>query len=72
MPNNSLSPQNKRRIMNKKVYTKPELAVEEVKIETLMLTDSLILNEEGGKEEALSTGRRGTWGNLWAGETEEK
>ena len=66
MPNNSLSLQNKRRIMNKKVYIQPELTVEELFIETPMLTSSFELNEEGGNEESLSNDRRGDWGNLWS------
>ena len=55
--------------MDKKKYIKPEIVVEEVEFETLMLTDSLVFNEEGGKEESLSNSyrpnRRGTWGDLW-------
>ena len=65
MPNNSLSPQNKRRIMNKKVYIKPELTEEDLVVETPMLTSSFELNEEGGNEGSLSNDRRGDWGNLW-------
>lgn len=54
-----------KQIMDKKTYVKPEIAVEEVKFETLMLTNSFVLNEGGGNEESLSTGRRGKWGDLW-------
>ena len=53
--------------MEKKEYIKPELMVEV--LETVeMIATSFALNEEGGKEESLSTGRdgrRGQWGNLW-------
>jgi hypothetical protein len=51
--------------MDKKEYIKPEIVVEELEFETLMMTDSFVLNEEGGNEESLSTGRRGKWGDLW-------
>jgi hypothetical protein len=55
--------------MDKKKYIKPEIVVEEVEFETLMLTDSFVLNDEGGNEESLSNSyrpnRRGTWGDLW-------
>ena len=53
--------------MEKKEYIKPELMVEV--LETVeMIATSFALNEEGGNEESLSTGRgnrRGQWGNLW-------
>lgn len=55
--------------MNKKAYIKPEMAVEELVIETLMLTGSFEINDEGGIEESLSNSyrpeRRGKWGDLW-------
>ena len=54
----------------KKQYIKPELMVEE--LETIEMI-AMSLNEEGGIEESLSTGRnnrRGTWGNLWYTEQE--
>ena len=51
--------------MNKKAYIKPELTVEEMIIETPMLTSSFTFEEEGGNEESLSNDRRGDWGNLW-------
>ena len=51
--------------MNKKKYIKPEIVIEELEFETHMMTNSFVLNEEGGKEESLSAGRRGTWGDLW-------
>ena len=52
----------------KKEYIKPELMVEELDTEVLMLALS---GEEA--EEQLSIGRnnrRGTWGNLWYTEQE--
>ncbi|MBQ4083800.1 MAG: hypothetical protein IJC77_06035 [Bacteroidaceae bacterium] len=51
--------------MNKKAYIKPELMVEELATESLMLVASMSLNEEGGEEQSLTNGRRGSWGNLW-------
>ena len=51
--------------MNKKAYIKPELMVEELATESLMLTVSMSLNEDGGEEQSLAGGRRGSWGNLW-------
>ena len=60
--------------MEKKIYIKPEMTVEELAIETLMLTGSLVFNEEGGNEESLNNSyrpnRRGKWGNLWAQDEE--
>lgn len=50
--------------MDKK-YIKPEIIVEELAAETFMFTGSLEINDEGGNEESLSTGRRGKWGDLW-------
>ena len=44
------------------------MAIEELVIETPMLTGSFDIKDEGGIEESLSTGRgnrRGKWGNLW-------
>ena len=51
--------------MNKKAYIKPEMLVEELATESLMLTTSMSLNDEGGEEQSLGRSRRGTWGNLW-------
>ena len=56
--------------MDKKTYIRPEMAIEELVIETPMLTGSFDIKDEGGIEESLSNGyrpgRRGEWGNLWA------
>lgn len=54
--------------MEKKKYIKPEIEVMELAVEALMLTGSLVFNEEGGNEESLSNSyrpRRGKWGDLW-------
>ena len=54
--------------MDKKTYIRPEMAIEELVIETPMLTGSFDIKDEGGIEESLSTGRgnrRGKWGDLW-------
>ena len=50
--------------MEKKIYIKPEIEVIEIESVEMMAT-SLVFNEEGGKEESLSNGRRGKWGDLW-------
>lgn len=52
--------------MDKKVYVRPEMVVEELIVESSMLTGSLGINEEGGNEGSLSNDRRGSWGNLWS------
>ena len=51
----------------KKEYIKPEMLIEVLESEALMLT----MSDNGGIEESLSTGRnerRGRWGNLWDSE----
>ena len=60
--------------MEKKKYIAPEMEI--MDIETVeMIASSLLLNENGGNEESLSnryrSGRRGTWGNLWAKDEEQ-
>ena len=54
----------------KKEYIKPEMVVEEIVLETMLLSDSFIQGEggEGGDGDFGAPGRRegrGTWGNLW-------
>ena len=54
----------------KKEYIKPEMVVEEIILETMLLADSIIKGEggEGGPDEFGAPGRqdrRGSWGNLW-------
>ncbi len=53
--------------MNKKTYIKPELMVEELIVETQMLTSSFVFSEDEVDTESgqLSAGRRGKWGDLW-------
>ena len=55
-------------IMNKKEYIKPEIQVEVLQSEVLML--SLSGDEIDTEQDQLSNsyrpGRRGEWGNLWA------
>ena len=53
--------------MEKKEYIKPELMVEEIASEALMLTMS---NEEAIEQLSIGRplGRRGSWGNLWSTE----
>ena len=50
----------------KKEYIKPEMVVEEIILETMLLADSI--GETDGPVEPWSNERRegrGTWGNLW-------
>ena len=56
--------------MNKKAYIKPELMVEELSTESLMLTASANYGVDTTAEgfEQRGNGRRGSWGNLWGGE----
>ena len=53
--------------MEKKTYIKPELMVEELIVETQMLTGSFVFSDEEVDTETgqLSAGRRGKWGDLW-------
>jgi hypothetical protein len=60
--------------MEKKSYIKPEIEVEEMAIESPMLTGSLTFNEGYVDTEDLENGqlsnryrrtKRGQWGDLW-------
>ena len=61
--------------MEKKLYIKPEIEVEEMAIESPMLTGSLTFNEEEVDTGDLEHGgqlsnryrrtKRGQWGDLW-------
>ena len=53
--------------MEKKIYVKPEVIVEELAVET-MLAASTDRIPVGGSEikPSATNDRRGTWGNLWA------
>ena len=61
--------------MEKKLYIKPEIEVEEMAIESPMLTGSLTFNEGEVNTEDLNNGgqlsnryrrtKRGQWGDLW-------
>ena len=61
--------------MEKKTYIKPEIEVEEMAIESPMLTGSLTFNDEYVDTEDLNNGgqlsnryrrtKRGQWGDLW-------
>lgn len=53
--------------MEKKTYIKPELMIEELIVETQMLTGSFVFSDEEVDTGTgqLSAGRRGKWGDLW-------
>ena len=61
--------------MEKKTYIKPEIEVEEMAIESPMLTGSLTFNDESVDTGDLENGgqlsnryrrtKRGQWGDLW-------
>ena len=61
--------------MEKKTYIKPEIEIEEMAIESPMLTGSLTFNEGSVDTEDLENGgqlsnryrrtKRGQWGDLW-------
>ena len=53
--------------MNKKEYIAPEMVVEVLETEALMLTASngTEYDTEGASFEQRGTERRGTWGNFW-------
>ena len=61
-------------VMEKKTYIKPEIEIEEMAIESPMLTGSLTFNEEEVDTGDLENGqlsnryrrtKRGQWGDLW-------
>ena len=58
--------------MEKKEYIKPAMEVMSIEVEAQMMTASQYTppsfggGEADGEGEALSNGRRGEWGNLWA------
>ena len=56
--------------MNKKAYIKPSTEV--LVMETLQVMAASgepgIATVDASADEALSNGRRGSWGNLWGGE----
>ena len=51
--------------MEKKIYIKPEVIVEELAVETMLAasTDRIPVGNE--IKPSAVRGRRGTWGNLW-------
>ena len=53
--------------MNKKEYIKPEMAVEVLEAETLMLptSDATVDTDTDQLSNSYRGGRRGQWGNLW-------
>ena len=53
--------------MNKKEYIKPEIQVEVLEAETLMLTmsDGTVDTDTDQLSNSYRPGRRGQWGNLW-------
>ena len=51
--------------MNKKVYIKPELTVEEFIAEPLMLIASNGTEYDTTEDIQRTSSRRGSWGNLW-------
>lgn len=50
----------------KKTYITPEMEVMNIETVEMIATSTMNLNDEGGEEQSLSNGRRGTWGNLWS------
>lgn len=55
-------------MIEKKEYIKPEIEVVSLEVQLQILSASNFNPESGnnyGGDEAGSTGRRGTWGNLW-------
>ena len=63
--------------MEKKTYIKPEIELEELELESLMLTDSFIFSDDEVDSETeqlvviYKPGRRGKWGDLWYVEEEQ-
>ncbi len=55
-------------MIEKEEYIKPEIEVISLEVQSQILSASNFNPESGnnyGGDEAGSTGRRGTWGNLW-------
>ena len=60
----------KNRMIMKKEYIKPEMALEEMLLEGLLAVSAGTdvpwnPDEDGEGGDALSNNRRGNWGNLW-------
>jgi len=52
--------------MNKKAYITPAMEVVNVEtVEMIATSTNLQMFDEGGEEQSLASGRRGTWGDLW-------
>lgn len=53
--------------MNKKAYIKPEIEVIKMDVISVLATSNEvgITDKTTDKDADLSTGRRGSWGNLW-------
>ena len=49
----------------KKEYIKPEMVVEEILLESMMMSNSQTVNPDGPGKPPRSNQRRGDWGNLW-------
>ena len=49
----------------KQIYQKPEINVEEVILESTILTGSLVDIDPNESGDATANGRRGEWGDRW-------
>lgn len=49
----------------KQIYQKPEINVEEVILESNILSGSLVDMDPNGSGDATANERRGGWGDLW-------
>ena len=52
--------------MEKKIYVKPEVIVEELAVETMLAASTDRIPVGDGTKPPAANGRRGTWGDLWA------
>lgn len=50
--------------MDRKVYIKPAIEIEDVVVETMLAT-SITVGEDVETMETDANGRRGVWGNRW-------
>ena len=51
--------------MEKKIYVKPEVIVEELAVETMLAASTDRIPVGDSPRPPAANGRRGEWGNLW-------
>ena len=59
--------------MEKKKYIAPAMEIVEIEVVSMLAASNElgVFDEETGADAVMSNRRRGTWGNLWATDTNE-